>query len=118
MLLEEQTQSCPIGKITFNEYPYCFTNHIRLIHEQLCCDSCGECFITISEKKYHKKTCFKCGNCNECFTTISEKNDHKKTCFKCDNCNQYLITQVQLRKNCKKCISTEEEFTDESERSN
>ena len=94
-LLKEHIQHCPICKIDFNEFPYCLTNHIRMNHGKYCCESCGECFIDLSKKK-----------------------DHKKTCFKCDNCNKYFERLTQLRKHSRKCLPYEEENTDESESSN
>ena len=90
-LLKEHIQACPICEVTFNEYPYCLTNHIRMTYEKHCCERCGECFIKLPKKK-----------------------DHKKTCFQCDNCNKYLKTISQLRKHSIKCEPYEEENTDES----
>ena len=59
-----------------------------------------------------------CKSCVECFIELSMKKDHKKTCFKCDNCNEYLKTQTQPRKHNRKCVPSEEEDTNESESSN
>ena len=90
-VLKEHGHSCPICKNIFKEEPYCLTDHIRNNHEEFICNSCGECF-TLKGNLY----------------------DHTKKCFRCDNCYKFLKTYTKLRKHKRKCISDQEEYTDES----